>query len=92
MWSNNGTGTVTITNHSNRDVTVTATCEDLDNNDKVAVEFTKTSDANDDNKIAAGEVGNFDGADTITYTVEVSGTLSKEGTATLATISVKIGE
>lgn len=85
-WSTGGK--VTVTNHSNKDVTVDANFQKLTGNDNLTVTFEKTTDANNDGKLVAGVVDGFDSADKIEYTVSVSGTLTTPGD--VATISIVI--
>ena len=79
---------ITVTNHSNAPVSVDATCNKETGNDGLAITFEKTADADDDDKLTAGVVDEFETADKIEYTVSVSGTLTTPGK--VATISIVI--
>ena len=83
-WAASG-NTVTVTNHSNRDVTVTFSYEKGTGYDGVSGTFDIPTDT-----LTAGEVGNVEGADSVTAKLTLSGTLASNVTEFTKVGTVKI--
>lgn len=84
VWTANG-NTVTVKNHSNRNVTVTFSYEKAAGYDSITGEFDVATKA-----LEAGEVGNVDGAAGVTATLTLSGSLASNVTTSTKVGTVKI--
>ena len=85
-WSYaDGANEVEVTNHSNRDVTVTFSYEKAAGYDSITGEFDVAAKT-----LEAGEVGNVDGAAGVTATLTLSGSLASNVTTSTKVGTVKI--